>query len=379
MNENKILIDASNLKSFGGIKYLYNLIKFNEFFNSKNIFIACNEKTFLELPENKFVKIKSSLLNKNILYRTIWKLFFLKKILIKNKIDCLVAIDSFNLIKFKNKISFSLNLLPFDNNEIKRFGLNPLFFKFHLLRLIQKITFDSSDGVIFSSNISLKKISFYLKNKKVKKTIIPIGINNLDICKPAKQKNISKYNKSNPYKIIYVSNFLPYKNHLSLIEAFDLLSKKYPIKLILVNSKFSFNLKSLTKKIKNKILSNDNIQIIDNLHTSKEVSTFLKDMDLFFFNSSCENFPNILIEGMASGLPIVTTNIEPMNEIVNEKSAILVDPFDTKDIIKKLETIINDENKRAQICNSSVVINKKYLWNKVVKDSFEFIISNIKP
>ena len=72
-------------------------------------------------------------------------------------------------------------------------------------------------------------------------------------------------------------------------------------------------------KIKNKILSNDNIQIIDNLHTSNEVSTFLKDMDLFFFNSSCENFPNILIEGMASGLPIVTTNIEPMNEIVNEK------------------------------------------------------------
>ena len=36
-----------------------------------------------------------------------------------------------------------------------------------------------------------------------------------------------------------------------------------------------------------------------------------------------------------------------------------MDPFDTKDIIKKLETIINDENKRAQICNSSVVINKK--------------------
>ena len=85
-----------------------------------------------------------------------------------------------------------------------------------------------------------------------------------------------------------------------------------------------------------------------------------------------ENSQSITVN---SPIAILTNEINKNKE--NKENKENLNKIENQDTKKSV--IINDENKRAQICNSSVVINKKYLWNKVVKDSFEFIISNIKP
>lgn len=43
--------------------------------------------------------------------------------------------------------------------------------------------------------------------------------------------------------------------------------------------------------------------------------------DIGIFASTCENFPNILIEKMAAGLPCIVSNYGPMPEIA--KNAVL--------------------------------------------------------
>ena len=51
---------------------------------------------------------------------------------------------------------------------------------------------------------------------------------------------------------------------------------------------------------------------------------FLSNCDLFIFGSSCENMPNTLVEGMASGLPILSSNRGPMPEILKMGGYILI-------------------------------------------------------
>ena len=44
----------------------------------------------------------------------------------------------------------------------------------------------------------------------------------------------------------------------------------------------------------------------------------LREAELFVFASSCENLPNILIEGMAAGLPIACSRRPPMPEVLGD-------------------------------------------------------------
>ena len=49
--------------------------------------------------------------------------------------------------------------------------------------------------------------------------------------------------------------------------------------------------------------------------------------DAFVFASSCENLPNILIEAMASGMPIICSSLGPMPEVLGEQG-LYFDPFE---------------------------------------------------
>lgn len=64
------------------------------------------------------------------------------------------------------------------------------------------------------------------------------------------------------------------------------------------------------------------------LRTKSEVAEFMRQADLFVLPSFWENLPCVLIEAMASGLPIVSTQVGGIPEIVDRETGILVPPQD---------------------------------------------------
>ncbi len=71
------------------------------------------------------------------------------------------------------------------------------------------------------------------------------------------------------------------------------------------------------------------------------------DTDLFVFASSCENLPIILLEAMASGLPIACSEREPMPEVLGE-GGIYFNPENSKDIAQALGYLIHNQALRKQ-------------------------------
>jgi glycosyltransferase involved in cell wall biosynthesis len=62
------------------------------------------------------------------------------------------------------------------------------------------------------------------------------------------------------------------------------------------------------------------------LKTKGEIAEFMREADLFVLPSIWENLPCVIIEAMASGLPMVSTLTGGIPEIVNDEVGILVPP-----------------------------------------------------
>jgi len=118
-------------------------------------------------------------------------------------------------------------------------------------------------------------------------------------------------------------------------------------------------------------------QLAGSLHVSKFVK-FIPQVPhhkvtdyLFAFDVCVMPFPNTphyrnymspmkMIEYMASGRPIVTTDLPSVREILNEKSAILVKPDDPQDLARGIELALKPSATiKAQLAHKNV---KQYTW-----------------
>jgi len=74
------------------------------------------------------------------------------------------------------------------------------------------------------------------------------------------------------------------------------------------------------------------------LKTKQEVAEFMRKADVFVLPSEWENLPCVIIEAMASGLPVVATNVGGIPEMVSSEVGVLVPPRDAR----ALEQALND-------------------------------------
>jgi glycosyltransferase involved in cell wall biosynthesis len=77
-----------------------------------------------------------------------------------------------------------------------------------------------------------------------------------------------------------------------------------------------------------------------------DVPDILAAADLFVFPSLFEGLPGAVIEAMALGLPIVATNIRPVQEVVEENhNALLVKPTSSSELAIAIETLLEDRER----------------------------------
>jgi glycosyltransferase involved in cell wall biosynthesis len=190
---------------------------------------------------------------------------------------------------------------------------------------------------------------------------------------PRVQKSILKYNELLPFRVLYVSTIWVYKHPWNVVDAIARLRNKgYPIVLEIVG-----NIEQETAAIKlqetiMKYDENNNYIFWHKNVNLEEVSDFYKKSDIFVFASSCENMPNILVEAMSSGLPIVCSSYPPMPEFLKE-SGVYFDPEDVDSLQTSLELLINNPSLRANISMNSYKASLKFTWEKCADQTFGYL------
>jgi glycosyltransferase involved in cell wall biosynthesis len=94
-------------------------------------------------------------------------------------------------------------------------------------------------------------------------------------------------------------------------------------------------------------------------------------MDLFLYTSQWDGLPNVLLEAMASGLPVVASHVGGISELVIPgKTGLLIDPYDDVDrYVEALRAAHEDRSRlAAMVENAYTLIESRHSWPQFVKD-----------
>ena len=85
-----------------------------------------------------------------------------------------------------------------------------------------------------------------------------------------------------------------------------------------------------------------------------------------------ENLPCVIIEALASGLPVVATNVGGIPELVNDENGVLVPPEDPYSLANALDYALNKKWNRCRIAEKAVkqysIETIGHIWTRIYHD-----------
>lgn len=368
-------IDASNIRGGGGITHLKELLasyspekyKFN-----KIIIWACRH-TLEQLKDHTWLEKRTHpFLDRNIFFRLYWQRVVANEAFRNSGIDVLFAPGALYYTTFKPLITMSHNMLPFSPEERNRYGKSYMNYRLKLLEKKQGKSFTTADGVIFLTNYAQNAISKRLDGKVKKSKVIAHGIAPQFFNAPKLQKSITEYSKEKPFEFLYVSIIDVYKHQKTLIQAFSQLYEEgFPVRLKLVGPAYPQELKLFQEELCKISNNKDFIEYLGAIPYT-ELQKSYHDADAFVFASTCENLPNILIEAMASGLPIACSKYGPMPEVL-QNAGIYFDPLNVDETADVIRELIENPEIRKEFSQKAYLLAKQFSWEKCADETFKFL------
>ncbi|MFX0137732.1 MAG: glycosyltransferase family 4 protein, partial [Candidatus Hodarchaeota archaeon] len=231
-------------------------------------------------------------------------------------------------------------------------------------------TLGKADWIISVSE-SVKKYIFDC-NKQIKNVdVISPGVDTKSFQTEVDLSKKIEFNPKNYYVILSVGRNHPKKAYSDLIRALYLVKKEVPnIKCILVGNFFESLIPLISElNLKNEVLIAGNIPEKSNRYLKlpcKELISLYQISDVFVLPSLIEGFPQVLLEAMASGLPIVATDV-PGNKdaIIDGKNGFLVPVKDIQKLAESIILLIKNRELYKTISNFSLEFSKRYDYSEI--------------
>lgn len=105
----------------------------------------------------------------------------------------------------------------------------------------------------------------------------------------------------------------------------------------------------------------------------KNINDYYVASDIFVFPARHEAFGLVVIEAMASGLPVITSESIGVAEMIkNDYDGLLLnDPTDSNEISRKIDLLIEDKNLRRKIGENARKSAEKYSWEEIARRTLE--------
>jgi|APTNR8051073442_1049403.scaffolds.fasta_scaffold04608_3 glycosyltransferase involved in cell wall biosynthesis len=368
-------IDATNLRRGGGVTHLVELLRaaMPHEFNIARVVVWGGTPTLKALEDRPWlIKRYPAALDKGLLQRLAWQRWSLSKAAYDEGCDVLFVPGGSYAGSFRPVVTMSRNLLPFEWRELRRYGWTLLSLKLLLLRLTQTRSFRKSDGVIFLTEYARDVVLQHTGTLHGRICIVPHGLNSRFNTAPKVQRHIAHYDDACPYRVLYVSIIDQYKHQWHVVEAVAALRQQgLPLALDLVGPAYA----PAMQRLKEALNDMDAERAWVNYHGAIEFAKLHCEYaraDLAVFASSCENMPNILLETMASGLPLACSNRGPMPEILGD-SGVYFDPERAADIARALRSLIESADLRTRLANEAFERAQAFSWKRCASETFAFL------
>lgn len=209
-----------------------------------------------------------------------------------------------------------------------------------------KQSLSKADSLIVLSD-SWKKYYYSISNNK-KIFVINNAIEDIDF------KKYKRIYPKNEFIVLFLSNICKRKGAYDLLKAIKSIDEK-AIKFVFVGP---YEDKEKLFKEVNKLKINDKCRFVGEI-IGKERFKYFASADMFVLPSYAEGLPVAILEAMSFGLPIISTNVGAIPEVIEGENGILIRPGDIAEL-KKAILMITKEDKIKYKINNKKKINDKY-------------------
>jgi len=222
---------------------------------------------------------------------------------------------------------------------------------------------------------------FYISNIGIQKEKITVLPNGIDF---STYKNVVESNAIHALKfpkdrfiITCVANFAKNKGHSTLLEAFESFfaqvadESRMPFLLLVGDGPERKNLKSQIKNYQSK-------NHIFFLGRRTDIPSILQGSDCFILPTLFEGMSNAIMEAMAIGLPIITTDIPENRELIkNSFSGILIPVKNAPLCRKALYKLYNDSQLRIKLGNNAKTTIKELYTLEIISSHWRSFLHSL--
>lgn len=308
--------------------------------------IGTKEKTLIDILEDKNIKV--SILSKKSLY----KFNFLFKIRDIIKDYDLVHSHLFpsqywlvfsSMILARNKRPI---LITTEHNTYNRRRKIPFF------KVLDRFVYNRYDKIISISQMTDDALIQYSKLSEDKTIIIENGVNLSIFKKASPNKDILKnYHLHDKYLLVQVAGFRDQKDQDTLIRALPLL----PDKMVAVFAGVGKRIEQC-KNLATQLGVSARCVFLGKV---KNVESLLKLSDLVIISSHWEGFGLVAIEGMASGIPIIASNVPGLSQVVSG-AGLLFTKSSTQELVNKILELYNDDDFYSRVSTACIKRAEEY-------------------
>ncbi len=220
-----------------------------------------------------------------------------------------------------------------------------------------------ADRVIAISETTKRDLMRFYGTPEDRISVIYPGLNpfyrRLDPVKDGEKSKavLSEYGISRPF-LLHVGGMTENRNIGGLLDALAKLKQagSRP-KLVLVGRSFwGFDLKTELAK---RLLCDDVVEI--KYAPNEDLRVLYNEADVLLLPSLYEGFGLPIIEAMACGTPVITSNLSAMPEAAGD-AGLLIDPHDSVAIAKAIESVMEDKTLRDKLVVKGLEHSKSFSW-----------------
>lgn len=200
---------------------------------------------------------------------------------------------------------------------------------------------------------SIIAVSAFVKDEAIRFTGVPAD--RIHVCHHGVDSNAftpGSETESEPY-FFHISNDEPRKNVHAIVRAFRQLRRHCRVQLVL----------KLPEERARNYEKIEGVRVLSGFLTTEELVRLYRDALAFIFPSLYEGFGLPILEAMACGCPVITSNVSACPEIAGE-AAITVDPRDEDGLLEAMRIFCQNPRVRAERAAAGLQRSQDFSWSK---------------
>ena len=210
--------------------------------------------------------------------------------------------------------------------------------------------------MIFADSLSTKDDLLEIYNVNENKVCINypgVSVSSKDLDKQERLAVLKKYNLDGSF-MLTVGKVEPRKNIKMLVEAYNSLREEENLPDLVIVGLQGWD---------SEVSQNENIHYIGYV-TDYELAALYQSALCFIFPSIYEGFGYPVIEAMAYGCPVATSNTSSLAEISGNDSALTFNPFNKMEISEAILALIKDRSLRLSLIEKGMARSEEFTWKR---------------